>query len=114
MTLERGKLHDCANDFFDFQMSSVMVLTPSAAVEVCLAAAQRGFVIARVEGGIWHDPGFEPRVNCIWDGADPPIVESAAESNNIEAANFIRKEGQVHSGFVITSPMLTAWPHKQE
>jgi hypothetical protein len=40
----------------------------------CLpAAAQHGLVVVRIEEGIWHSPGFEARLDCIWDGADSAI-----------------------------------------
>lgn len=113
MDAERNKLYDRANDFFDAQGSAVMKLTPSAAAEVCLAAARRGLVIARVEGGIWHNPGFEARGDCIWDGVDSPVDESTAERNNTEAAEFVREERNVHSGFVITAPPITGWLHRK-
>jgi Colicin-E5 Imm protein len=90
-----------------------MVLTATAAINVCERAAQRGLIVARVEGGIWHAPGFEPRADCIWDGADPPIVEALAVTNNAEAMRFIQSELERHPAFVLTAPPLSGWPHNQ-
>jgi hypothetical protein len=109
---QRNKLYQRADDFFDLGGSAVMYLTPAAAVDVCLDAARRGLLVARVEGGIWHDPGFEARIDCIWDGADPPIATSAAIRNNEEAADFIRAKSSDHDAFVLTAPPVTGWPHK--
>lgn len=113
MHLERNKLYERAKDFFGVNGSAVMKLSPSAAVDVCLAAARNGLVVARVEGGIWHDPGFEARGDCIWDGANPPLDEAAAERNNLEAAEFIREESAEHTAFVVTAPPTQGWPHQR-
>ena len=86
-----------------------MKLSADAAIEVCLVAADHGLVVARIEGGIWHHPGFEARVDCIWDGSDPPISPSGAVSNNKRAASFIAEERSEHDSFVITAPPLTGW-----
>jgi Colicin-E5 Imm protein len=86
-----------------------MKLTPSAASSVCREAADHNLVIARIEGGIWHAPGFEARLDCIWDGLDPPMVREAAIENNNRAADFIRSESGRHNAFVLTTfPALTA------
>lgn len=105
-------LFDSAADFYLNDGSVWMPLSPRAAVEVCLTAAASGRLIARIEGGIWHDPGFEARLDCIWDGADPPLPESAAHQNNLEAAEFIKEEMDFHSVFILTAPPITGWRHK--
>lgn len=99
------------SDFYALEGTGVMKLTPKAALEVCLLAAKHDVVIARIEGGIWHNPGFEARSDCIWDGADPPISTHAAEANNLEAAEFVRQESGVHNVFILTAPPLSGWPH---
>lgn len=108
---EINKLYDRAELFFANQGSGVMKLTPDAAIRVSLAAAKNGLLIARVEGGIWHDPGFEARLDCIWDGASPPIDEVGADQNNTDAADFIREESHRHNAFVLTAPPLSGWPN---
>ena len=90
-----------------------MRLTAAAAIDVCIEADLHGLVIARVEGGIWHNPGFEARVDCIWDGADPPIALLSARENNRRAADFIRDQSRRHSAFILTAPPVTGWPHKR-
>jgi hypothetical protein len=111
---ERNKLYDAAGDFFDLDGSVAMVLTPSAAVDVCLQAAGRGLIVARIEGGIWHHPGFEARIDCIWDGADPPIDVAGAEANNGVAAEFVRRRSDNHDAFILTAPPVEGWPHKMQ
>ncbi|WP_244321901.1 hypothetical protein [Burkholderia reimsis] len=66
-------------------------------------------VIVRIEGGIWNFPGFEARLDCIWDGVDPPIDGGAAEQNNLAAVEFIHSNSDVHDVFVVTAPRMTDW-----
>jgi hypothetical protein len=109
---ERNKLYDSAAAFFDLEGSISMKLTPEAALQVCSAAGSRGQAIARVEGGIWHDPGFEARIDCIWDASGPPFPRASAESNNEAAAAFIREQSPDHTAFVITTmPVEAASQH---
>lgn len=112
MNSPRDVLFENAIDFFSRDGSVWMRLSPTAAVEVCMAAAAQGKVVARIEGGIWHAPGFEARHDCIWDGADPPISESDAHLNNLSAADFIREEMEFHTVFILTAPPISGWPHK--
>jgi len=86
-----------------------MKLSADAAIAVCERAGQHGLIIARIEGGIWHFPGFEARLDCIWDGVDPPVDDGVAEQNNLAAAEFIRSESEVHDVFVVTAPQMTGW-----
>lgn len=109
---ERNKLYDSAHNFFDAAGSGAMKLSADAAIAVCVEAANRKLVIARVEGGIWHNPGFEARLDCIWDGADPPLDHAAVVQNNIRAADFIRRQRETHDAFILTAPPLSGWPHK--
>lgn len=84
-----------------------MRLSIDAAIAVCERAAQHGLVIARVEGGIWHSPGFEARLDCICDGFDPPVSEVSARKNNLAAAEFIHSENKVHDVFIVTTSQIT-------
>ena len=107
-------IHDSPDVFFTSGGKNTLKFTHSAAVRICLSAASLGYVVARVEGGIWHQPGFEARGDCIWDGAEPPIDVVAAQANNVDAADFIRKEAQVHNAFVLTAPPLSGWPYHRD
>lgn len=109
----RSRLFNTAQSFFEEKGSAVMKLSADAAIEVCLLAGRHGLVVARIEGGIWHHPGFEARVDCIWDGANPPVGLSDAEANNKNAAYFIKQEMSVHDAFVITAPSTSGWPHRR-
>ena len=64
-------------------------------------------VVARIEGGIWHFPGFEARLDCIWDGVDPPVDVGVAEQNNLAAAEFVHSESLEHDVFVVTARQIT-------
>ena len=111
---DRGRLYLRAHDFYELEGSVAMKLSPQAALEVCRSAAGNGLVIARVEGGIWHNPGFEARLDCIWDGVDPPLNQVAAVANNDAAAEFVEKQSQAHDVFILTAPPITGWPHRKQ
>lgn len=107
MELDLQHRYDSPDAFFDLDGSIVMKLSANAAIAVCETAIEHGLVIARVEGGIWQAPGFEARVDCIWDGVDCPVDRRIAEENNRAAARFIRSEGAIHDVFVLTAPPIT-------
>lgn len=104
MTTDRSKLFDSADDFFSKNGSAWMTVSPAAAMQICMAAAANGKVVSRIEGGIWHSPGFESRHDCIWDGADPPMTEIEANINNLCGLEFIKEEMHLHSVFILTTP----------
>ena len=107
------RIYDFAADYFRLNGHAIMKLTPEAAIDVCLEAAQRGLVVVRIEGGIWHSPGFEARLDCIWDGAEPPIDLESAIANNARAAEDIRRERADHSAFIICDAPLTGYRHQR-
>ncbi|PPA77505.1 colicin immunity protein [Achromobacter spanius] len=109
MKVDRQYRYESSSEFFTLDGSVIMKLSRDAAVKVCELAAQRGLVVAQIEGGIWHSPGFEARLDCIWDGVDPPVELDVAEENNIEAANFIRSKSEMHDVFIITAPCMSGW-----
>jgi hypothetical protein len=114
MNIDKSKIYTDMNDFFLLGGSVAMRLSPDAAVAVCRNAAVNGLVVARVEGGIWHFPGFESRLDCIWDGIDPPADYDHAEKNNQQAAAFIERQKEVHNVFILTAPPIQGWPHKNK
>jgi hypothetical protein len=109
MKIDLQQRYTSSEDFFSLGGSVVMKLTKEAALKVCEGAVEQGLVIARVEGGIWHAPGFEARLDCIWDGVDPPVDRREAERNNYAAAAFIRSESAEHDVFVLTAPSMAGW-----
>ena len=112
MNGDRNRLYTEARDFYELDGSVVMKLSPLAALNVCRTAANHGLIVARIEGGIWHDPGFEARYDSIWDGADPPLGVEVAVVNNNAAAEFVEGQSQTHSAFILTTPPITGCPHK--
>ncbi|MEN7529545.1 colicin immunity protein [Cupriavidus sp. DL-D2] len=109
MEIDLQQLYHSSDEFFELGGSVVMKLSTNAAVAVCESAVKHGLLIARIEGGIWHAPGFEARLDCIWDGFNPPVDLQLAEQNNREAAAFIRKESGMHDVFVLTAPSMVGW-----
>jgi hypothetical protein len=106
MGVDRSALHSDPSAFFRHGGSAWLKLTPVAAKSVCAQAASHGLVVVRVEGGLWRNPGFEARVDCIWDGADPPLSLEDAELNNSKAMCDIEREEATHSAFIITTAPL--------
>lgn len=101
------KYYDSADDFFNLEGSVCMKLTREAAIQVCLEAIKHNQLVMRIEGGIRHFPNlFEARLDCIWDGKDPPIDKDSARGNNLRAADFIREEDAIHDAFIITSSSI--------
>ncbi len=108
MRIDLQKLYTSSTEYFDLNGSVIMKLSMEAALAVCAQALERGFVVARIEGGVWHNPGFEARLDCIWDGVQPPCSRHAAQKNNLAAADFIRSEQGQHDVFVLsTVPIAT-------
>ena len=112
MKADYGKIYESPSDFFELKGSVTMQLSPAAAIEVCRMAAAHRLVVARIEGGIWLNPGFESRLDCIWDGADPPLDTAAAHANNLLAIQFIENKRDVHDVFILTAPSVTGWAHR--
>ncbi len=90
MAVDRSIRYEDADKFFELGGSSIMKLTVEGALEVCVAALEHGFAVVRIEGGIWHDPGFEARRDCIWDKGDTPMSHEEAKNLNDDASEFIR------------------------
>ncbi|NJA06625.1 colicin immunity protein [Methylomonas sp. UP202] len=107
----RGQIYNSSSDFFQLEGSAVMLLTSAAAQSVCFEASGHSLVVVRVEGGIWRNPGFEARLDCIWDGRDPPLSQIEATSNNLRASDMIREESGVHDVFIITTAPLSGYRH---
>ncbi|MBY5841089.1 hypothetical protein J3P71_19350 [Rhizobium leguminosarum] len=92
------EVHVDAEDFFRMKRISI---TPDAAVEVCRLATERGLLISRIEGGLGDARGFESRLDCIWDGDDPPVDCHRMHQNNFHAATYVREKAGSHNAFVI-------------
>lgn len=110
MTVDRARLYDSASDFFSLRGSVSMRLEARAAIDVCRMAADRGLVVSRIEGGVWRHPGFESRLDCIWDGRDPPLSIDSARENNEEAALFVNGKAESECNvFILTAPSVLGW-----
>lgn len=109
MKIDRARVYDDAEDFFEEDGSGIMKLSSEAAKTVCRLSAERGLVVSRIEGGFWNEQGFEARLDCIWDGMDPPIDRLAAATSNDNAAQFILTMSPSHNAFLLTAPPITGW-----
>lgn len=109
MNIDFKRRYTSSDEYFALHGSVAMKISAEAAIAVCVEAAKRGLVVARVEGGVWHNPGFEACIDCIWDGLEPPISLEVAHANNLAAADFVRAEDGRHDVFVLTTPSITGW-----
>jgi hypothetical protein len=102
MNIDVQKRYTTATEFFELHGSVLMKLAADAALEVCMKAAEHGLIVSRIEGGKWHNPGFEARVDCIWDGVSPYTTLKEAIANNLKAMDFIASEQDEHDTFIVT------------
>lgn len=104
MLIPRDRIFSNANEFFLRDGSGAMRLTPDAARRVCLSAAENGFLVGKIEGGIWYSPGFGSRLDCIWDSkVCPPVDRERTRTSNAMAAQFVDEESGLHDVFIVTT-----------
>ncbi|WPO98274.1 colicin immunity protein [Pseudomonas sp. HR96] len=109
MIIDLQQRYDSSDDFFNLSGSVTMKISADAAVAICERAAQRGLVIARIEGGIWRAPGFEARLDCIWDGVEPPCRSENGRSEQSCSGRIRGAEKAVHDVYVLTAPRMSGW-----
>ena len=112
MKFNKAIVYTSSNDFFELDGSVSMKLDAYAAQNVCIEAIKYELVVVKIEGGIWHTPWFEARLDCIWNGIDPPISKSKAIINNAKALDMIYKESECDT-FIITVAPLAGYKHRQ-
>jgi hypothetical protein len=64
------------------------------------------YIVSRVEAGIWHSPGFEMRLDCIWDRDE--AFDGKSQLASEDAINFIEEEMIDHSAFIVSLQKLGA------
>lgn len=101
-SVERNKLYFDTSKYFELDGSGIMKLTPDAAVGVCEECTTRGVTVSVIEGGLWHNPGFEARLDCIWQGLYKEPDRQRVVVNNLKAIEFINDNKVVHDVFVVT------------
>lgn len=102
MCIDGTQLYDDGFLFFQLNGNAVMRLTRTAAISVCRLATDRGLHVLRVEGGIWHSPGFEARVDSIWDSKFGEINDCSIVGNNQSAESFIKGEELYIDSYILT------------
>lgn len=87
-------------------------MTPRLGIQeakrVCLGAASTGMAIARFEGFIRHEDGFEARLDCIWEPKPARTLEDVV-ANNADAAHQVEHDNDGCDHFI-----LTMWPVEAE
>jgi hypothetical protein len=104
MNGDRGELYSSSRNFYELGGNHVMFLTPEAALEVCRTAGAMNLIAVSVEGGIWHNPGFESRHDCIL-GTTAEAIRRLPNvfSMNELAAEFISEEAKLgHDVFILS------------
>ena len=107
MKIDPLRRYESADDFFNLDGSVTMKVSADAAIAICERAVDHGLFVSRIEGGFWHSPGFEARLDSIWDGANIPVDRKVATKNNHAAKEFVRSERSKHDVFIITSERIT-------
>ena len=80
-----------ADEFLRDRRIDVLLSGP-AAVNACLLAGLCDLYVGRIEGGIFHDPGFGSRMDSIWHAIKEPESREEAVRWNQDAAAFVRNQ----------------------
>lgn len=100
---QKSKLYTSMHDFFRLGGDVNMRLTREAAIDICRHAKDYDILIWRIEGGIWHNLGFQPWIDALWDSQyDPPVLEKNAILNNLLAMENIIEEDVQYNAFILT------------
>lgn len=102
-SVKRNEMYSDAQEYFELDGSGIMKLTPDAAVSVCNESTKIGATVSIVEGGLWHSPGFEARLDCIWHGLYKEMDKQKVMENNLKAVEFINDNKDSHNAFVVTT-----------
>ena len=86
------KLHNDAREFLSRNDRNLILLSGPAAAEACRLAADAGLSIGRIEGGFWLNPGFESRMDSIWDTRRYAASMEEARDWNLSGARFIESQ----------------------
>ncbi|WP_405471101.1 colicin transporter (plasmid) [Morganella morganii] len=96
-------IFDSGSVFFEKKGSSVMVLTPKAAIEVCQEAAKRNLWILGIDGGHWLNPGFRPDGSTSWTYNKPNDYKPKLTENNKLAIDNIKEDAaNGYTAFLVT------------
>lgn len=79
-----------------------MKLALQASLDVANRCTKEGIAISIVEGGIWHNPGFEARLDAIWHSKFDVMPEKVA-ANNEDAIQFIRDFDDAYDTAIIST-----------
>lgn len=86
---DKGILYTSMHDFFRLKGNINMRLTKEVAIELCKHAMDYDILIWGIEGGLWHNPGFQPCGDAICDGVNPPVSREEAIKNNLWTVKFL-------------------------
>ena len=108
-TEDRRKIYSDPSEFFAKQGRYWMKLTRPVAVAVVKQCQDHSLAVSMVEGGIWHNPGFEARLDAIWHSEfDHMPTESAIYGNNAKAAAYLKSSMPSECDAAIISVFETA------
>ncbi|QOW59974.1 colicin transporter [Treponema pedis] len=102
--IDRNKRYENHMTFFELGGNGIMKLSTLAAIDVCKECTHKGMYVWKIEGGVWHNPGFEAQIDCIWDSRFQPKnnFNPTLEDNNRLAENFVKEEMVNHDVFIVT------------
>ncbi|MEL1249449.1 hypothetical protein [Aurantiacibacter gilvus] len=95
---------DKADALFADAGSAWMMLTRPAAAEAISCCSAKGIAVSIVEAGIWHEPGFEARLDGIWHSEfDAKSDVDCIDENNSRALQFIVGLPQAYDTAIIST-----------
>lgn len=96
-------IFDSKEAFFEKKGSSVMVLTPKAAIEVCQEAIRLNLWILGVDGGYWRNPGFQIDGTTSWSCKTKLREQNKLSENNQLAIDNIKDDAASgYTAFLVT------------
>lgn len=103
-THQYGILYDRPLDFFELGGSGTIQMSRECARQVCLLAQAHRQVVLCIEGGIWHNPGFEARLDAIWDRDKfATYSKDDVQKTNEQAAESVGFDNKLCDAFIVTT-----------
>ena len=95
---------DEAEALFADAGSAWMKLTRQAAAEAISRCSAKGIAVSIVEAGIWHEPGFEARLDGVWHSEFDAMSDvKCIDENNSRALQFIGGLPQAYDTAIIST-----------
>lgn len=101
--VDRNIVYNSSKEFYELNGSTLMLLTPVAAIDVCAEAEQYGKYVGRIEAGHWVKGGFQTDMSATWD-AKITLLETGdyRENNRLAVENIHEDHAEGFEAFFVT------------